>query len=419
MKKKLLLRSIKSYVRSGNLPLPKDDLMKKVDLFLQIISAAFKANALLKITLSNKREKTADVTNVYIKPVVIKETVLFSFIYRHPTKDITKNLEETEAVKVISDLLHNSFFNADLYVSSHTYYFTADKNGDEKLVTKTVLSVAKEPVLTHDKVKNRIIDADALYLKELGVTTAEGKVKKEMQHKFRQINRYVEIIEGILNNADMKPGFNVVDMGSGKGYLTFALYDYLQGKNMHAKVSGTELREDLVTKCNLIANQCGYTGLHFQKGSIQDSDTGGADMLIALHACDTATDDAIIAGIKADTKIIICAPCCHKQLRKQMAPANALMHITKHGILLERQAEMVTDTIRALIMEAHGYKTKVFDFIEEEHTPKNIIIVGIKGEVSEKIMQENMEKVIALKELFGIKEHYLERSLKESFSLKN
>lgn len=393
--------------------------MKKVDLFLQIISAAFKTNALLKITLSNKREKSSDVTNVYIKPVEIKGIVLFSFIYRHPTKDVTKNIEEPEALKIISDLLHNSFFNADLYVTSHTYYFTTDKKGDEKLVTKSVLSVAKVPVLAHDKIKNRVIDADTLFLKDLGVTTGEGKVKKEMQHKFRQINRYVEIIEGILNSTGMKPGFRVVDMGSGKGYLTFALYEYLQSKNLNVNVTGIEIREELVAKCNLIANQCGYTGLHFQKGTIQDSDSEGADMFIALHACDTATDDAILKGIKAEAKIIICAPCCHKQIRKQMAPANALMYITKHGILLERQAEMVTDTIRALIMEAHGYRTKVFDFIEEEHTPKNIIIVGVKGEASEKIMQENMEKVNALKELFGVKQHYLESMLKETFSLNN
>jgi Methyltransferase domain len=131
-------------------------------------------------------------------------------------------------------------------------------------------------------------------------------------------------------------------------------------------------------------------------------------MLIALHACDTATDDAIAKGIKANANFIICAPCCHKQIRKQMAPTNVLQNITKHGILLERQAEMVTDTIRALILEAHGYKTKVFDFIEEENTPKNVLIVGKKSKFSEAIFKENMDKVAALKDMFGIKEHYLE-----------
>ena len=229
-----------------------------------------------------------------------------------------------------------------------------------------------------------------------------------MQHKYKQINRYVEIIEGILKDTIIKNNFSVVDMGSGKGYLTFALYDYLQNKYDAVKVTGIEMREDLVLKCNNIAVQSKYSNLHFEKGSINETTLASVDMLIALHACDTATDDAIAKGIKANATYIICAPCCHKQIRKQMAPINALKLITKHGILLERQAEMVTDTIRALILEANGYKTKVFDFIEEEDTPKNVLIVGTKTNFSEELLKENMEKVQDLKTMFGIKEHYLE-----------
>jgi len=256
-----------------------------------------------------------------------------------------------------------------------------------------------------------MISVDAPYLHELGVTTKDGAVKKEMQHKFKQINRYVEIIDGILKDAALKKGFSVVDMGSGKGYLTFALYDHLQKKHTGASVTGIELREDLVEKCSRIAERSGYKDLHFKKGSIQESALPSVDMLIALHACDTATDDAIAKGIKAGAEIIICAPCCHKQIRKQMAPDNALKNITKHGILLERQAEMVTDTIRALLLEANGYKTRVFDFIDEEDTPKNVLIVGIKNKASEKDVQDNLGKVKALKEMFGIREHYLETIL--------
>ena len=133
--------------------------------------------------------------------------------------------------------------------------------------------------------------------------------------------------------------------------------------------------------------------------------------LIALHACDTATDDAIYKGIKANAKIIICAPCCHKQIRKQMAPENALKSITRHGILLERQAEMVTDAIRALLLEAHGYKTKVFDFIATEHTPKNVMIVAVKSDKAVANPQEYLDKVQELKQLFNIKTHYLETIL--------
>ena len=334
---------------------------------------------------------------------------MLSFIYRYPSKDVTKNFTSAEALLNIKQLLSDDFFNADVYTSSQIIYFSVNAAGKEKIIIKP--ADAPAPQLSHDNEKKRIIDPHAVYLRELGITGAEGNVKKEMQHKFRQINRYVEIIEGIIKNENIPNDLSVVDMGSGKGYLTFALYAYLHGKNIDATITGIELRKELAEKCNAIAQKAGYKKLHFKEGSIQDSTIDKADMLIALHACDTATDDAIAKGIKAGAAIIICAPCCHKQIRKQMSPSNALKNITKHGILMERQAEMVTDTIRALTLEAHGYKTKVFEFIDEEATPKNVLIVGVKGKTPGDAMKENSDKIIALKEMFGIKEHYLETIL--------
>ena len=382
--------------------------MSKQQILLQEIIDAVDTNTLLKITLSNKRDKESDLKNVFIKPVVIKDQPLLSFVYRHNTNDITKNFVVNDAITTIQDLLEKSFYNADIYTTSNTIYYSIIKEGKEKLITKKNEINKEVQSLSHDKQKNRIIQKDALYLQQLGITSAEGNVKKEMQHKYKQINRYVEIIEGILKDADVEKDFSVVDMGSGKGYLTFALYDYLQKRYAAVNVTGIEMREDLVLKCNSIAAKSNYAGLHFKKGSINETQLATVDMLIALHACDTATDDAIAKGIKANAKYIICAPCCHKQIRKQMAPTNALKLITKHGILLERQAEMVTDTIRALVLEAYGYKTKVFDFIEEEDTPKNVLIVGTKSNFSENTFKENMEKVQELKNMFGIKKHYLE-----------
>lgn len=380
----------------------------KQAILIRKISEAVTEKKLLKITLGNKRDKTTDLKNVLIKPVSIKDQPNLSFVYRHNTNDITKNFVPAQAITVIEELLQKSFFNADVYTTSHTIYYSVIKDGKEKLVTKNN-EVSKEvQSLTHDKQKNRIIQKDALYLQQLGITSAEGNVKKEMQHKYKQINRYVEIIEGILKDTVIEKDFSVVDMGSGKGYLTFALYDYLKHKYDAVKVTGIEMREDLVIKCNNIAAQSNYAGLHFERGSIHETPLAAVGMLIALHACDTATDDAIAKGIKANAKYIICAPCCHKQIRKQMAPTNALKLITKHGILLERQAEMVTDTIRALVLEAYGYKTKVFDFIEEQDTPKNVLIVGTKNIFSQKTFDENILKINELKSMFGIKEHYLE-----------
>ena len=382
--------------------------MNKLDLLLQKITIAVENASLLKITLGNKRDKSAVLKNVFIKPVLIKEKYLLSFVFRNLTNDITKNFELAESLTQIKTLLAETFYNVDVYTSAETIYYSTTNEGKEKVATKKNETFTPPLTLSHDKQKNRLVKTNSIYLKELGLTNAEGNLKKEMQHKFKQINRYVEIIEGILKDTVIENNFSIVDMGSGKGYLTFALYDYLQSKNAEVKVTGIELREDLVQKCNGIAEQSKYKGLHFIKGSIQETDLRDVDMLIALHACDTATDDAIVKGIKANAKFVICAPCCHKQIRRQMAPTNALQLITKHGILMERQAEMVTDTIRALMLEAYGYKTKVFDFIEEEDTPKNVLIVGTKSVFSKDIYNENILKIKELKAMFGINQHYIE-----------
>ena len=381
--------------------------------FLQKISEGFNQDQLIKITLGNKREKTADLKNVFIKPVKIKNAAKLSFTYRNPTQDIFKNYDVKESLILIEKMLQTEFFNADLFTAANDIHLSIDKSEAVKIITKPATLVIKTDAQLHDKQKNRVVDSiTAVYLKELGITTAEGVVKKDMQDKFKQINRYVEIIEGIIKDIDFGNSITVADMGSGKGYLTFALYDYLTNTlKKEAAITGIELRDDLVKKCNHIANNAGYGKLKFEKGTIQDAAIPTIDMLIALHACDTATDDAIYKGIQANAKVIICAPCCHKQIRKQMAPENELKNITKHGILLERQAEIVTDSIRALILEAHGYKTKVFEFIATEHTPKNVLIVGTKINRNETEKQESLDKVAGLKKLFNIKNHYLETLL--------
>ena len=388
-------------------------MQHNLQLFLQNISASFTGQQLIKITLGNKREKSAELKNIFIKPVTIKNTAKLSFTYRNNTNDTFKNYDIKESLILIEKMLQTDFYNADLFTTTNDFHLSADKSGTVKIITRPASLVIKEDTGQHDKQKNRVINsATALYLHELGITTAEGMVKKDMQDKFKQINRYVEIIEGIIKDIDFEKNITVADMGSGKGYLTFALYDYLTANlKLSTTVTGIEMREDLVKKCNTIAAAVNYKNLIFKKGTIQDVELKSIDMLIALHACDTATDDAIYKGIKANAKVIICAPCCHKQIRKEMAPDNELKNITKHGILLERQAEIVTDTIRSLILEAHGYKTKVFEFIATEHTPKNVLIVGTKSEKTEAAKKESLDKVTGLKNLFNIKTHYLETLL--------
>jgi len=378
--------------------------------FLQKISESCNGQQLIKITLGNKRDKTAALKNVFIKPVLIKNTAKLSFTYRNPTQDMVKNYDLKESIILIEKMLQAEFFNADLFTATNDFHLSIDKNETAKIITRPASLSLAAATQQHDKQKNRVIKSStATYLEKLGVSTADGQIKKDMQDKFKQINRYVEIIEGIIKDIQFEKHLTVADMGSGKGYLTFALYDYLTSNlKLDASVTGIEMREDLVNKCNTIAGDINYKHLKFEKGTIEEANIQSVDMLIALHACDTATDDAIYKGITANAKVIICAPCCHKQIRKQMAPDNELKYITKHGILLERQAEMVTDAIRALILEAHGYKTKVFDFIATEHTPKNVLIVGTKTNTSEITKLENLEKIAGLKKLFNIKTHYLE-----------
>lgn len=377
-----------------------------------LISESFETGSLIKLTLSNKRNKSDDLNNVFVRPVVIKDQAVLTFVFRHTTRDVTKNFSPEEAGEQLTELLSDRFFNADLFTSVADYALLSNKRGNSKLLKKPASSV-EIPVFRHDKIKQRLIVAENnVYLRELGVLTADWKVKSDMQDKFRQINKYVEIIDGILKNEEISEGFSIVDMGSGKGYLTFALYDYLKNRQQgNIRITGVEQRPDLVEKCNKIATDAGFTGLRFLLGSIGSAELPPFEMMIALHACDTATDEAIFRGIKAGSPFIICAPCCHKQIRKQIKPGNILKEITRHGILEERQAEMLTDTLRAMIMEAYGYKTRVFEFIATEHTPKNVLIAGIRKKPVESPDPAVLERIRALREMFGVEYHHLERLL--------
>ena len=173
-------------------------------------------------------------------------------------------------------------------------------------------------------------------------------------------------------------------------------------------MTGVEIRPDLVEACNNIAKKSHFNDLNFIQGTIKDTPFDNIDILIALHACDTATDDAIYRGIMSKASLIVCAPCCHKQIRKEFNVTDPINNVTKFGILKERQAEIITDSIRALLLEAHGYKTNVFEFISTEHTPKNVMIVGEKTSNANQDKQKILDDIASIKKIFGIRSHYLE-----------
>jgi hypothetical protein len=383
--------------------------IENITTLLSNLSESFNNSTFIKLTLSNKRNKIDDLNNVFVKPVIIKETAVLSFVYRHETKDVTKNFALADGLEQIGELLTRQFFNAGLFTSTQDYTLLSNKRGKSTLLKKPASST-ELPAFRHDNIKRRLIESENnIYLRELGVLTTDWKVKSDMQDKFRQINHYVELVDEVLKSASLPDGFTIADMGSGKGYLTFALYDHLKKANRQPfSMIGVELRPALTETCNKIAVQAGFETLRFENGSIVKAKLPDVNVLIALHACDTATDEAIFRGIKAGSEVIMVAPCCHKQIRKQMNPANSLKEITRFGILEERQAEMLTDAIRALLLEAYGYKTRVFEFIATEHTPKNVMISAVKKSPPDPAI---LSRITALKDMFGIRFHYLENLL--------
>lgn len=227
-----------------------------------------------------------------------------------------------------------------------------------------------------------------------------------MAKKYRQINHFIELLLPHLSHQ-MEP-LKIIDFGSGYGYLTFALYYYLNElNNRNAEVTGVELRPHLVDACNEIASKNQFKHLRFIEGDIANNRTIDAKVVIALHACDTATDLAILAAINSNAQLIVLAPCCHKQVRKAMQITEENRPFLKHGIFLERTAEMLTDTLRCLYLEKSGYKVKVFEFIGLEHTPKNVMIIAEQSKPREAATDE-IEQV---KARFGIKEHFLDAYL--------
>ncbi len=384
----------------------------KLKQFTDIITDSLSNNQFVSLAIKNKRNKTSELKTITVKLIEIKDGIKLSFVYRYPTKDITKNYTFDESIIIITQLLNNDFSQADLFTLESDYFLNISNKNAISIKKKEAI-IKEIPQLSHDIEKKRLIStANNIYLKELGIVNAEWQLKNSMQDKYRQINKYIEIIDGVLRNTKLKDSINVVDMGAGKGYLTFALYDYLQ--NVLTKtptVIGIEIRKELVASCNLIAQKVNFINLSFKAGTIKDAELPETDMLIALHACDTATDDAIFRGITSDSKIIIVAPCCHKQVRKQMNPTDDLSLISQFGILKERQAELLTDGIRALLLEAYGYKTKVFEFIATEHTPKNVLIVAIKQKNAKIPAIEILQKIGNIKKIHGIGTHYLETLL--------
>jgi len=376
----------------------------------EAIESSIQRDDFVKITLSKPLSKRNELVNVYIRYIVLKDKPHLSFTYRYKTNDQVKNYTIAETQEIISEMLLNAFRFATLFTLEEDLQIFVSK---KKVISfkKQYPSFKNKPPEIHNQPKERKVTKSD-YLKHLGVSDKDGNIIHKMADKFRQINKYLEIIDDLVSNANLPKTVHIVDMGSGKGYLTFALYDFLKNKkDLDIEITGIELRPKLVNYCNDIAKRCGFEKLNFECKSIEDYNDKRIDILIALHACDTATDDAIYKGIHSKAEIIVTAPCCHKQIRQQLKGATPENPILKYGIFKERQYEMLTDTMRALLLEKENYQTKIFEFVSNEHTRKNVMLVGKK---SIKKTDTNLidSKIKKLKNDFGFTEHYLEKLIK-------
>ncbi|MBC7566046.1 MAG: SAM-dependent methyltransferase [Pedobacter sp.] len=382
-----------------------------LDQLKEVLFAVISDNKLIKVTLGNYQGNDKLLKNIYVRKVRIKRAEKLSFTYRYSTRDVFKNLDISEGIQLIANLASYDFKICNVFCTDREIYVEHNNKGIIVLRQKNK-QVVTEPSLSHDKAKARVIKpaVERKYLNALQITDAVGKVYKNSQDKYRQINHYIDILAPLINELPAEKTKNVVDMGSGKGYLTFALYDYLRNiLGFDAKVTGVEYREDLVLFCNEVAVDSNFDDLTFSQGTIHDFNDDDFNILIALHACDTATDDAIFKGIMAGADLIVVAPCCHKQIRREIEKskgAEQLIFLTKNGVFLERQAEMVTDGLRALILQYAGYKTKLMEFVSDVHTPKNVMIVATR--VYPKPHQDKMLKEIQeAMNFFGIEHHHL------------
>jgi hypothetical protein len=390
-------------------------MLERIEKFVAAIVSSLADDTFVKATLGNYKGDDKHLQKLNVRRLKTKKGARLYFLYRTDTRDTVKNHSPDEGARLIGELLGTEFFSGHLFTTLADYQLDIGKKGKSRLnVAKPTFRSA--PPTDHDRKKKAQIDADAFYLKALGIATDEGRIRDRQQDKWRQINKFVETLAKLFDKSQLadRGDLKIVDMGSGKGYLTFAVYDYFTNvRGLNVTMTGVEAKSELTGLCNDIAQTCEFDGLKFTNGTIATHETGDVDILIALHACDTATDDAIYKGITAQADLIVAAPCCHREIRPQIKAPAMFRDILKHGVVLERTAETVTDGLRALLLERSGYSSRLFEFISVEHTPKNNMLVGTRLATRNK--SDEIETQIAeIKSLYGIGEQRLEKLLGEN-----
>ncbi|MET0518142.1 MAG: SAM-dependent methyltransferase [Burkholderiaceae bacterium] len=386
--------------------------------FALLLQTALAEGSFVKLLLSKYSGAEDRLERLTVREVQLRGERQLSFLWRYQTRDVTKNHGLDEGLAQIAGLLGSEFQNAHLQTQAQEVQLAFSRKGRPSLRLGKLVAPELPAPAGHDKEKRRYLELDKPFWTDLGVShevKGERQLVPAMSRKWKQINKFIEVMAAALKSSPLihSPDVHVADFGSGKGYLTFAMYDWLTAQGKQARVTGVELREDMVGLCSEAAARHGLAGLKFDQGDVRSYTPARLDVMIALHACDIATDYAIHLGLRAGASIIMCSPCCHKQIRPQMQTPPLLRPMLQHGIHLGQEAEMVTDSLRALLLEAQGYETQVFEFIALEHTSKNKMILAVKKSgaalaAAEKRRPELLAQIAEIKRFYGLREQALE-----------
>lgn len=366
--------------------------MDNLQLFLEEIIN----EQMLQAVLSGSRRDDGP-SKIKIRPVELKGAVFYQASETVGQKVLHKNYERAEILSYIEQLLKKGFSQLQVQGSTLDGTVLVSKKGKMTFKKKKHAQEKAVQILAHNRVKKYILQEGipVPFLIDLGVMNTQGKIISSRYDKFRQINRFLEFVEDILPKLPKNREVTILDFGCGKSYLTFAMYYYLRElQGYDVNIIGLDLKTDVIEKCNHLAETYHYEKLRFYQGDIADYEgVSAVDMVVTLHACDTATDHALAKAVEWGAKVILSVPCCQHEVNKQIA-GDVLEPVFKYGILKERMSALMTDGIRANLLEAQGYDTQILEFIDMEHTPKNLLIRAVKAEKNEKSMDDRLEKML-------------------------
>jgi SAM-dependent methyltransferase len=357
-----------------------------------------------------------DFIKIKVRPVMIRDSLYFQ-VSRYTDKQVFhENMTAEDALETLSGWILHDFRQAQIRMQDEMVTVLVSKKGKATIKSKKAACVETQN-LEHNRKKQYIIEEGTAvpFMIDLGVMTESGKIIRTRYDKYRQINRFLEFIEDILPELPTDRTVHIIDFGCGKSYLTFAMYYYLKVlKHYDIRITELDLKQKVIEDCQALADRYGYDGLQFLCGDIADyNGTDEVDMVVTLHACDTATDYALYKAVKWHASVILSVPCCQHELNRKMQ-CETLSGAFQYGLIKERTAALMTDAMRGQLLEMKGYKTQLLEFIDMEHTPKNILIRGVKskGLLPKAARKQQMENYQKCRDFFGA-ELTLEKLFKE------